>query len=211
MTMPQSATLQYWSSSSEPGYRAAELLLAASDGSDLVESLTACADLLAGAGFLMVSIDRLPGIDSDAIGQAVEAWRRTGSGARLCLAGTRDALRRIVDSQVDYNDVGLLLDGVDAGTPPAHLLWDRIEAVRFQHEFIAAANRGFKLGCALEAMLGMAKSLGLCTLGERLVPAARTQERSGDFDYVPSSTFDAVARGRVTSTAGARLSATIPS
>jgi hypothetical protein len=211
MTMTQGATLQYWSSSTEPRYRAAELLLAVSDRSDLVESLAACANLLDGAGFLIVSIDHLPRIDGDVIGQAIEAWRNTGSRARLCLAGGHDRLRRIECTRSAYSDVGLLLDGVDAETPPAHLIWDRIEAARFQLDFIAAATRGFRLGCALEAMLGMAKSLGLCTLGEHSVPGGRIMQRSGGFDYVLSPTVDAVAIGRVTATLGARLSATIPS
>ncbi|MEO7335174.1 MAG: hypothetical protein ABIV63_01215 [Caldimonas sp.] len=190
MLMTEGATLQHWSSSTNSVHRAAELLGPLRGGGDLADTLAASTNLLGDAAFVMVRIESLPYLDGDAIGRAMQALSRTGSRARLCLAGNRDVLKRIDEARYDHDKVGLMLDGVDAQTPSSQLIWDRIEAVRFHSDFIAAATHSFRLGCALEAMLRLSKSLGLCTLGEKGVPSGDAFEECGNFDYVQMPSRD---------------------
>ncbi|MEO7057942.1 MAG: hypothetical protein ABI143_14150 [Caldimonas sp.] len=198
MQMTEQATLQYWSSSTNSSYGAVELLSPLRNGGDLADMLAASTNLLDDDAFVMAQIDGVPCLDGGAITKSLRVLRSSGSRARLCLVGRRDALQRIDEDRYDHDQVGLMLDGVDAETPAAQLIWDRIEAVRFHHDFIAAATHSFRLGCALESMLRLAKNMGLCTLGHHGISSGDTFEDREDFDYVqmPSRNDSARARNR---------------
>ncbi|MEP7301349.1 MAG: hypothetical protein ABI699_07455 [Caldimonas sp.] len=108
---------------------------------------------------------------------------------RLCLAVNSLTLESMVGKTFDSGQVGLILDDVRADTPLSSLACESIEAIRFSPEFVLAAGRSIRLGCVLGAMLGLARDLGLCTLG----PAQKANEGSPlpdpVFDFVPSSAF----------------------
>ena len=136
--------------------------------------------------FLVVRID---GLDTVVVHRAVDAFHSAGGSARLCLAGNRLALATVAASDFDTDRVGLLLDDVDTGTPLAHLVWDRIEACRFDPTFIACAKRDIRLGCALESMLALARDLGVCTLGCNDEPGSAGLSDRAEFDYLPRASI----------------------
>lgn len=177
-------TLRRWSSPADPHLQAAELLPTPRDGNAMADALVRVVGDLAGAAFLLVRVD---GIDTAEVGQAVDSFHRAGGKARLCLAGGRAALDAIDAAAIDCDRIGLLLDDVDADTRFSELVWNRIEAVRFKPDFVARAARDLRLGCALDAMLGLARDLGLCTLGFDAMPDGAGVTDRADFDYLPTA------------------------
>jgi hypothetical protein len=86
---------------------------------------------------------------------------------------------------IDNDRIGLMIDNVGLRTPCSDLIWDRIEAIRFNAEFVAYAARDVRTACALEAMLGLAREVGLRTLGFDAVPDGAGLSGRCDFDYLP--------------------------
>lgn len=174
-------SLRRWSSRADRDLHAAELLPSPADGDAMAIALARVAGDLAGAAFLVVGVG---GVEASAVGQAVESFQRAGGRARLCLAGDRATLGAIDAAAIDCDRVGLLLDDVDADTPLSELVWSRIEAVRFSADFVARAALDLRLGYALESMLGLARDLGLCTLGIDALPDGASVAGRADFDYL---------------------------
>ena len=107
---------------------------------------------------------------------------------RVCFAVDRWTLSRLGGRGLDSLRAGLLLDDVDGDTPPAALTHEAIEAIRFRPEFVASAVRRLRLGCALEASLGLARALGLAVLGPAV---SKPHAMPGiAFDYSPMSADD---------------------
>lgn len=159
-----------------------------------------CNDL-AGAAFVVVPA---AGLDTAAIEQMAGSLHRDGGRARLCLAADRRTLGALDAAAIDSDRIGLMLDGVDADTPLSELVWDRLEAVRFEARFVARAARELRLGCALDAMLGLARDMGLCTLGVDAVPDGGSVTGRAAFDYVlpvSSPLVESAARRRAGSAA----------
>ena len=171
-----------WSSPARPDKQAVELLSAGVDGPALELSMRRVASQLGNARFLVVNVES---VDIGDLRTAIEAFLVAGGGARVCLAGDRKTLGRIDAAMFDGDHVGLMLDAVDADTPCADLVWDRIEAVRFRAAFVVGAASNVRLGCALESMLGLARDIGLCTLGANALPGGASLGGRADFDYLP--------------------------
>lgn len=172
--------LRHWSAPSRPHRHAAELMPVA-DCAILASALCQVAPAIGHSVFLIVRVDRF---DSPGFLAAMRSFRHAGGGARLVLASDRTTLEAADAAGFDPDDLGLMLDDATAETPPSHLIWDRIEAVRFCDDFVRAANGNLRLGYALELMLGLARDLGLCTLGSAGRPGdARVADRP-NFDYV---------------------------
>lgn len=133
------------------------------------------------AAFVVVPIDTC---DRAAIESAVSAYFRSGGRPRLCLAGSHATLQAAGDAAIVSERVGLLLDDITVDTPLSELIWDRLEGVRFEAGFVNRAARNLRLGCTLEAMLALARDLGLCTLGADAMPGGGSLAGRGSFDYL---------------------------
>lgn len=135
---------------------------------------------LKGRSFLVI---RLETTDPDGLAATLKQASAWAGRIRISLAidvstlGLLDAERRL-----DTRDAGLLLDDVDASTPPAALLHESLEAVRFRPEFISSARCSLRLEYALEACLGLARNLGLATLGSDEA-GHRESAAATPFDY----------------------------
>ena len=103
--------------------------------------------------------------------------------AHVCLAIDSGLLGMIVGPVRNVDRVGLMLDGVNAATPLAHIANEALEAVRFDIDFAARADSHLRSRCVLDALLHFTADIGLCTFG----PAWREDEQEGSikqFDYV---------------------------
>jgi hypothetical protein len=123
--------------------------------------------------------------NGDDLRHAVTAANASRLNTRLCLAVDSSTLQHLDVRSLNSERVGLVLDNVDAETPLFSFVDESLEAVRFTPEFISRATRNLRLWCVLEAMLRLAKNLGLCTLGP--VEAANEEGSSigPRFDFVP--------------------------
>lgn len=171
-----------WSSPTHPDGQAVELLAPATDGEALSAALRR--SRLDETSFL---IFRVEGLELAAIAEAVETVFGVVTTTRLCLTGNRATLDSLPGAVIDDDRVGLMLDDVDAHTPLADVVWDRIEAIRFGPDFVARAGRNMRLGFVLESMLGLARELGLCTLGANPVPGGARVAGRFEFDYLPAA------------------------
>lgn len=135
---------------------------------------------LAGCTMLIVRVAQL---DSDGLAAAVDAARVAELSAHVCLAVDRATLARLDPHVRTSEGLGLLLDNVDSRTPLADVVHEAVEAIRFDLAFARKASQHLRSECILEAMLGLARNAGLCTLG----PASSSDEQTSptlEFDYV---------------------------
>jgi hypothetical protein len=135
---------------------------------------------LAGCAMLIV---RVAEIDCDGLAAAVDAAQAANLPSHICLAIGRSTLARLDREVRTGNGVGLLLDNVDGRTPLSEVMHEAVEAVRFDIAFTRKASQHLRSECILEAMLGLARNAGLCTLG----PASWAGGPSSpalEFDYV---------------------------
>lgn len=193
--MTAALQLQHWWSPADPGTRAVELLPASTEGKSLSIALGRLACESEGAAFLIVRVDQ---IERAEIHQGINAFQRAAGGVRLCLSGTRSTLESLGSDPFDRDRVGWMLDEIDVTTPWSEIVSDRIEAIRFSSDFVTRARRNMRLGFVLEAMLLLARDLGLCALGSPDVPGGGATTGRMEFDYIPlpfpRSTLPAVAR-----------------
>jgi len=185
--------LSNWASPRAPARRAAELLFDQSGDGSLESTLTGITGRLGSAKFLVVNVND---IAVSTLGQAIDSFHRTGCGVRLCLAGSRQALMQVDALGLDNDRVGLMIDAVNAQSTWSDLIWDRLEAVRFNPEFVDCATRNMRFACVLESMLALAREVGLRTLGS--YGAAQCASVSGqyDFDYLPTP-VDSAPQSRI--------------
>ncbi|MEP6738958.1 MAG: hypothetical protein ABJA61_01180 [Caldimonas sp.] len=176
-------SLRRWSSATVVGLHAAEVLPAPADADALGHALNRVAGDLADSAFLLVRVGRC---DGDALRGAIATALAKGLTTRLCLAADRATLEQIAALGLDDDRVGLVLDDVTIDTPLSAFVWDRLEAVRFDADFVARAARNLRAGCALEAMLRLARNLGLCTLGSDAMPGGAALAEQEEFDYLPA-------------------------
>ena len=175
-------TLQGWVSTSAPSVHAAELIRSCTASRSLKSDLVGIAEHVGSARFVIATIhDR----DLPNLGQAVDSFYSTGRSARLCLAGSRAMLAKVDTLGLDNDHVGLMLDDADIETPWADLIWDRIEAVRFASSLVVHAARDMRTACAMESMLGLAREIGLRTLGSCEVTDSASVSGHYDFDFLP--------------------------
>ncbi|MEO8523824.1 MAG: hypothetical protein ABI460_03795 [Caldimonas sp.] len=151
-------------------------------------ALRSVASHLDKARFLIVNVTQ---IDVPSLASTIKAFHAAGGVPRLCLAGDRKTLSAVAAAGLDDHRIGLMLDHVDVSTACSDLIWDRIGAVRFDAEFIACAARDVRKACALEAMLGLAREVGLRTLGFSSKPGGASPSGRYAFDYLPTSVTSA--------------------
>ena len=136
-----------------------------------------------GRSFLLIRLDTT---DRDGIEAALKQASALVKGVRISLAIDVATVGRLdLDRGLDTRGAGLLLDDVDASTPPGALLHPSLEAVRFRPEFIAAARGSLRAEIVLRASLGIARDLGLATLGSG---------DASDQDWSLASQFDYTSR-----------------
>lgn len=172
--------LSGWASSNAPSRIAAELASGLFNPSTLGTVLSQTAPHLGDVQFLIL---RASDLSLAEVEQAQESFMAGGGTARLCLAGQRATLEHLAES--DGERVGFMLDDMDLQTPCSELIWDGFEAVRFSDHFVAQALRDVRAGCAFDSMLGLARELGLRTLGP-IVAAQFVPFDRFAFDYVPA-------------------------
>lgn len=175
---PLSSALLQWRSAQ--GRRVVEWVPDAHSESPL-DAAARLVDSSAGTAFLIVRLDRLHGED---LSRLIDAVCRSSAPPKMCLAGSRDDLGNLDHEAIDPDQVGLLLDEVTETTPVSDIIWDRIEAMRFQADFVARAANNLRVGCALECMLSLAREMGLCTLGSNPIPGGATVTGHTNFDYL---------------------------
>lgn len=140
-------------------------------------------DRVADGVFLLV---RLASTDARGVCAAFDQVQHVGPIIRICLAIDVATLGRIDRRLPNPRNVGLVLDDVDAETPLSAIIRDDIEAIRFSRSFVDEASERLRADAALRAMLGLARDLGLGTLG----PACGGEDGSGrapGFDYVATA------------------------
>ncbi len=174
--------LLVWASVMSPSRQAVELLASRSDDNAFELSLARATRNLGQARFLLVNVTK---IDAAVLDRAIAAFLASGASQRLCLAGHRSLLKEVEAAGFDNDRIGLMIDDVGLDTPCSDLIWDRIEAIRFNAEFIAHAAHDVRTACALEAMLGLAREIGLRTFGFDAVPDGASLSGRCDFDYLP--------------------------
>ena len=177
-----------WASAVSPSRQAAEL--SSIGGHSLELALPQVAGQLKDARFLVVGVR---GVEVTGLSRAIHAFRAAGGNARLCLAGDRATLVAVDQAGFDHNHVGLMLDDVDVDTACSHLIWDRIEAVRFGATFVSRASNDLRVSCALESMLGLARNIGLRTLGFDSTAGGGKVSGRCDFDYLPARVASAIS------------------
>jgi hypothetical protein len=155
---------------------------AALEGDDMAEVLRQVAPHLKDCSMLILTVSSL---DAKAWSSALETAERLDLAAHVCIAvGSAESILFRHDEVVRSDRVGLLLDKVDDHTPLSHIVREGVEAIRFDRAFARHAADHSRSECVLEAILGLARNTGLCTLGPNL-------RRSGEevstiaFDYVP--------------------------
>lgn len=182
--MSRRPTLLRWQAQDASGACAAELAHRVLEPSALPGVLDRAADDVGDASFVIVRA----GAWNSAAWR--EVWERQGDGhdgaPRLCFALDTGALSALDVSMLRDDRAGFMLDGVDIDTPLSALVSERIEAVRFCPAFVTAAARNLRQGCALDAMLSLARDLGLCSLGDHAVPGGASLIGRGEFDYLPA-------------------------
>jgi hypothetical protein len=179
-----SSVLRRWHSAAPLAPHAVELMGSPTQNDELRQLLPRLIRQIGHAAFVVVPVENL---DSEAVRLGVEAFHAAGGTARICLAGRHAALEAIDLEVVGSDDVGFLLDAVGIDTPLSELIWDRIQAVRFDADFVMRAAKNLRVGCALESMLALARDIGLCTLGADAMPQGGTLTGRTAFDYLPVS------------------------
>lgn len=172
-----------WRSPQGDGRLALEIRQAPSDLRLLPALVESILDGQHYVAFVFLRVEDVVSLDLGAIAATTETLQRLKSG-RLCLAGRREILTRIAGSDLNSEQIGLMLDDVDADTPLSEFLWDRLEAVRFKSEFVRHARGHVRKGCALEAMLSLCHEIGLCTLGLDTISTRTGLTQRTQFDYV---------------------------
>lgn len=177
-----------WTSTASSSRQAVEI--SSMGGHSLESALAQVARQAEDARFIVVPVR---GIEITSLSRGIHAFRTAGGKARLCLAGGRATLVPVDKAGFDPDHVGLMLDDVDVDTACADLIWDRVEAVRFGATFVSRASKDLRVGCALESLLGLARNIGLRTLGFASTGDGATVFGRCDFDYLPARVTSAVS------------------
>jgi hypothetical protein len=119
-----------------------------------------------------------------AIADALKSFDRW-VGAHVCIAVEQEKLLTMEPYVLRAEKVGIVLDGVHAGTPLNSVCAQFVEAVRFDAGFLEQARRDMRLHCVADAMLKLTHDLGLATLGSMRIDR-RAEDDDLAFDYVRS-------------------------
>jgi hypothetical protein len=174
--------LQGWTSTASPFKHGLELRHSKATVNSLSGELSRVVGRLGSAQFLIVKVRDA---DIPHLSLAVESFHAKCSSARLCFAGNSRVLSRVDGLALDSDLVGLMIDDVSVETSWSELIWDRLEAARFESSFVACAIRDMRTSCALESMLGLAREVGLRTFGNYGSEQSASVSDQYDFDYFP--------------------------
>ena len=185
--MSASFATRRWISVARPATHGLELLGDGTSPIALRSTLDAARESLHmnDAAFVLV---RVASMDHLGIQAAFDVAARHSAVAHVTLAIDHWTLARIDPGLIDTGRVGLVLDDIDIDTPSSAMVHSAIEAVRFRRSFVTDATHRARVGCALEAMLGLARNLGVATMGP--VGAQRSSIQGVEFDYVQSELVD---------------------
>ncbi len=109
--------------------------------------------------------------------------------AHVCVAVDHETLLAMDPAILRNKNFGVVLDHVDASTPLSAVSAEPVEAVRFEESFVQCASTDLRLYCLLDAMLRLARDLGLATLAPTSHPGQRLRNAS-EFDYVSTPPAD---------------------
>ena len=126
---------------------------------------------------------RAPTADRRAMEKLASALHDAQPSPHICLAIQARTLPAWNGTWSGSGRVGLLLDEVDAQTSLSDIASEAIEAFRIAPAFGQRARSHLRSTCILDAMLGLAHEIGLCTFGS----PQRSDEANYKFDYVPHS------------------------
>ena len=179
------AAVRRWASRSNPSIAGLELLgapcLTDAVGAALA-SVRAAEPRNTDAVFLMI---RLAPTGRRGVATAMSLARDFSSDTRVSLAIDSETLLEVGSRRVDTAQTSLILDDVNAQTPPCHIGHEAIDAIRFSPDFVLLASRSARYHCMLDSMVSLARSLGLATLSA-VTEATRDASVLGlEFDWVP--------------------------
>lgn len=121
-----------------------------------------------------------PGLLDEALIMADRALLR----AHVCIAvGARD-IRTDRTALRTFNRAGLMLDVDDEDVPFSAFSSESVEAIRFRTSFARRAVSSIRSACVLDAMIGLARHLGLATLGPSLEGRGGLLCPDPEFDYI---------------------------
>ncbi len=177
-TMLEAKRQVQWWWPDRPGRRVVDLLLRSPSMSSLQREV----DWIS-ANFqdCALAVVRVPTIDRRILESLATAFHDAQACPHICLAIRASALPTWIGSWSSNDRVGLLLDDVDAGTPLSDVAIQTVEALRIAPAFGQDAQNHLRTACILDAILGLARGIGLCTFGS----TERSAEADYQFDYVP--------------------------
>lgn len=118
---------------------------------------------------------------------AVSVAKAGFAKSHICLSVPASSPRYTGLDDLRDDQVGLLLDDVDAETPLARISDQSIEAIRFERAFAMHAAENLRSNCVLSAMFGLARDLGLCTLGPEMPVSSELLGNHLQFDFTPEA------------------------
>ena len=185
------ALLRRWTSTVQSEVSVVEISRAPVSGADVPQILREIAPELRDCSMVILAVDSARPVDVSA---ASETAKSLHIGAHVCLAIDSASLAHFQHGDMRCNDqVGLLLDHVNANTPLSHVMQQGIEAIRFDQAFAREAMAHLPSGCILEAILSLAKNAGLCTLGPDVGPSS-DDVSVATFDYVPEHGYESATK-----------------
>lgn len=181
--------LTTWHSPARPsarGYEIACAPVAVADVAAVLQRLEPGA--VADGAFLLLPLRTT---DAGGFAAAVASTRAAAIRPRIGVVLDRETFERLEPGDIAGCDAGIVLDRVNATTPLSTLIREGLEAVRFDSAFVADATRALRAGAALNALLALARDLGLATLGPGADAANGT---AFGFDYELRSAVKSAAR-----------------
>ncbi len=178
------ATVRVWTSPSDPAVRGFEALIKPLAPQDVAQSLRDLDLARCPSGsFLLLPLART---DQYGVEQAIESVLalKASETLRVCLTIDDKTLERVDSRKLIGDRVGLVLERLSLTTSTAAVVHDVLEAVRFDSSFIADSLCSIRIDAALRAMLSLARSLGLATLGSAAAGQRSAKIFEYPFDYV---------------------------
>ena len=187
--MSTGVAMRHWRSASDSSACGLELLEAQPSPETLAATLDAAHGSVhaRNAAFLLLC---MAPTDRASVEMTLEIAAAFSSNTRVYLSIDRSTLSRIGSKRLDTKRVGLLLDDVDADTPPSDIVHEAIEAVRFRADFIRKARGQLRLRCTLDSTLFLAHNLGIATLGPTESAIEELDVYGVQFDWTSSASSE---------------------
>jgi len=185
-------SLHLWTSADNLGKPAAQLVPSPASLAQFEEAMMFLAGSnLSHLGFVVIGIGAL---STDAARRALRVFSERDLSSRVYFAVDAADLERLDFGAVDNSRAGLLIEGVESSTPLSVLANESVEVVRFDDRYVTQAMDHLRSACVLDAMLGLVRDLGLCSLGLDLRYQGGSLRRHPSFDYVSTSSSPPVRK-----------------